>query len=234
MAGQLATCPLKSHTGKVKVFAQFIAAATDVSHFPAPSPPEVAFLGRSNVGKSSVINSLLSHKVARTSSTPGRTRGINFYAIRWPGRPRPDLFFTDLPGYGYAKVSHELSAGWQKFIEPYLKQRPTLALCISLVDPNIPPQPGDQQLCEFLRAIGRPHLVVATKVDRISNNQLQPSLQRLKEALGTEHILSYSARTGAGRDELWKQIRRAVAGESPVAEPPSPLADSLRRTPSPS
>jgi len=218
----------------VKVFAQFIAAATDVSHFPAPAPPEIAFLGRSNVGKSSVINSLLSHKVARTSSTPGRTRGINFYAIRWPGRPRPDLFFTDLPGYGYAKVSHELSAGWQKFIEPYLKQRPTLALCISLVDPNIPPQPGDQQLCEFLRAIGRPHLVVATKVDRISSNQLQPSLQRLKEALGTEHILSYSARTGTGRDELWKQIRRAVGGESAMAEPPSPLADSLRRTPSPS
>ena len=217
----------------MKVFAQFIAAATDVSHFPAPAPPEIAFLGRSNVGKSSVINSLLSHKVARTSSTPGRTRGINFYAIRWPGRPRPDLFFTDLPGYGYAKVSHELSAGWHKFIEPYLKERPTLALCISLVDPNIPPQAGDQQLCQFLRAIGRPHLVVATKVDRISNNQLQPSLQRLKEALGTEHILSYSARTGAGRDELWKQIRGAVAGESALAEP-SPLADSLGRTPSPS
>ncbi|HKW25768.1 MAG TPA: ribosome biogenesis GTP-binding protein YihA/YsxC [Terriglobales bacterium] len=218
----------------MKVFAQFLAAATDVTHFPAPGPPEIAFLGRSNVGKSSVINSLLSHKVARTSSTPGRTRGINFYAIRWPGRPRPDLYFTDLPGYGYAKVAHELSAGWHKFIEPYLKERPNLALCISLVDPNIPPQPGDQQLCEFLRAVGRPHLVVATKADRMSNNQLQPSLQRLKEALGAEHILCYSARTGAGRDELWKQIRRAVGSESAIAEPLSPLADSVGRTPSPS
>lgn len=206
----------------MKVFAQFVAAATEVSHFPAPGPPEVAFLGRSNVGKSSVINSLLGHKVARTSSTPGRTRGINFYAIRWPGRPRPELFFTDLPGYGYARVPQEMAAGWAKFIEPYLKQRPNLALCISLVDPNIPPQPGDQQLAEFLRAVGRPHLVVATKADRISSNQLQPSLQRLKEALGIEHILSYSARTGLGREELWKQIRRAVGGEAAGGEPPSP------------
>jgi GTP-binding protein len=139
-----------------------------------------------------------------------------------------------LPGYGYAKVPHELSAGWHKFIEPYLKGRPNLALCISLVDPNIPPQPGDRQLCEFLHAFSRPHLVVATKADRISSNQLQPSLQRLKEALGAEHILSYSARTGVGRDELWKQIRRAMGGESSIAEPPSPLADSIGRTPSPS
>jgi len=202
----------------VKVFDQFVAADTDVSHFPAPGPPEIAFLGRSNVGKSSVINSLLGNKVARTSSTPGRTRGINFYAIRWPGRPRPDLFFTDLPGYGYAKVARELSAGWHKFIEPYLQQRPNLALCISLVDPNIPPQPGDQQLCEFLRGIGRPHLVVATKADRVSSNQLQPSLQRLKEALGTESILTYSARTGMGRDELWKQIRKCTGAQEPDAE----------------
>ena len=206
----------------MKVFAQFVAAATDVSHFPAPGPPEVAFLGRSNVGKSSVINSLLGRKVARTSSTPGRTRGINFYAIRWPGQPRPELFFTDLPGYGYAKVSRELSAGWHHFIEPYLKERPNLALCISLVDPNIPPQPGDQQLCDFLRSFGRPHVIVATKADRLSNNQLQASLQQLKESLQTNHILSYSARSGAGRDELWKEIRRAMAGETVVGETPSP------------
>jgi GTP-binding protein len=205
----------------VKVFAQFVTAATEVSHFPAPGPPEVAFLGRSNVGKSSVINSLLGRKVARTSSTPGRTRGINFYAIRWPGRPRPELLFTDLPGYGYAKVPRELSAGWHKFIEPYLKDRPSLALCISLVDPNIPPQPGDQQLCEFLRGYGRPHLVVATKADRLSHNQMQTSLQRLKESLQTDHILGYSARSGTGRDELWKHIRRAMAGEAAIAEPPS-------------
>ena len=209
--------------------AQFVLSAPELRQLPDDAGAEIAFAGRSNAGKSSALNAICDQTgLARTSKTPGRTQQFVVFALDGGHR------LIDLPGYGYAKVSHELSAGWQKFIEPYLKQRPTLALCVSLVDPNIPPQPGDQQLCEFLRAIGRPHLVVATKVDRISSNQLQPSLQRLKEALGTEQILSYSARTGAGRDELWKQIRRAVGGESPLAEPPSPLADSLRRTPSPS
>src|SRR5579872_2265360 len=153
LVAPLATRVLNPQTGRVKVFAQFMAAATGVSHFPAPGPPEIAFLGRSNVGKSSVINSLLGHKVARTSSTPGRTRGINFYAIRWPGRPRPDLYFTDLPGYGYAKVSHELSAGWNKFIEPYLKERPNLALCISWWTPISLPSPGTSSYANFCEVL---------------------------------------------------------------------------------
>src|SRR5438067_12257243 len=110
----------------MRVISRFLMSASDPSHFPAPTLPEVAFLGRSNVGKSSVINSLLGSKVARTSSTPGRTRGINFYAIRWPGLPRAELVFTDLPGYGYAKVSRELSGEWYKFIDSYLADRPTL------------------------------------------------------------------------------------------------------------
>src|ERR1700691_3091059 len=92
----------------MRVLARFLSAATDVSHFPAPSLPEVAFLGRSNVGKSSVINTLLGTKMARTSSTPGRTRSINFFEIRWPGKPQPELLFADLPGYGYAKLSREI------------------------------------------------------------------------------------------------------------------------------
>ena len=89
----------------MRVLTRFLAAATDATHFPAPSVPEVAFLGRSNVGKSSVINSLVGTKLARTSSTPGRTRSINFFEIRWAGKPRPELIFADLPGYGYAKIS---------------------------------------------------------------------------------------------------------------------------------
>ena len=98
------------------------------------------FLGRSNVGKSSVINTLIGDKIARTSSTPGRTRSINFFEVRWPGRPRPEVIFADLPGYGYAKLSREISAEWPKFIEPYLNDRPTLALCLALVDVNVPAQ----------------------------------------------------------------------------------------------
>ena len=100
----------------MRVLSRFLAAATDVSHFPVPSVPEVAFLGRSNVGKSSVINSLVGTKLARTSSTPGRTRSINFFEIRWPGKPRPELIFADLPGYGYARISREISQEWPKFI----------------------------------------------------------------------------------------------------------------------
>src|SRR5271157_4549909 len=151
----------------MRVLSRFLAAATDVSHFPAPSVPEIAFLGRSNVGKSSVINSLVGTKLARTSSTPGRTRSINFFEIRWPGKPQPEMIFADLPGYGYAKISREISSQWPGFIEPYLKERPCLALCLALVDVNVPPQESDQQLLHFLEASGRACVIVGTKSDRL-------------------------------------------------------------------
>ena len=192
----------------MRVLSQFIASASDVSHFPAPSLPEIAFLGRSNVGKSSVINSLVGTKLARTSSTPGRTRSINFFEIRWPGKPRPELMFADLPGYGYAKISREISQEWPKFIEPYLQERPTLALCVALIDVNVPPQQSDRHLLDFLSASGREFLVVATKSDRISNNQLNNALRNLGNEYPVAKLLSFSSKTGAGRDELWKQIRQ--------------------------
>src|SRR5258708_9569667 len=136
----------------MRVLTWFLAAATDAAHFPSVELPEIAFLGRSNVGKSSVINSLVGTKLARTSSTPGRTRSINFFEIRWPGKPQPELIFADLPGYGYAKISREISQEWPKFIEPYLNERPTLGLCIVLIDANVPPQPSDRQRLAFLSA----------------------------------------------------------------------------------
>lgn len=191
----------------MRVLSRFLAAATDVSHFPVLTVPEIAFLGRSNVGKSSVINSLVGTKLARTSSTPGRTRSINFFEIRWPGKPRPELIFADLPGYGYAKISREISQEWPKFIEPYLQQRSTLALCVALVDVNVPPQQSDRQLLDFLSSSGRDFLVVGTKSDRLSNNQLNNALRTLGEQYPSARLLPYSAKTGAGRDELWKQIR---------------------------
>jgi GTP-binding protein len=201
----------------MRVLSRFLAAATDITHFPAPSVPEVAFLGRSNVGKSSVINSLVGTKLARTSSNPGRTRSINFFEIRWPGKPRPELIFADLPGYGYAKVSREISQEWPKFIEPYLNQRPTLALCVALVDVNIPPQQSDRQLLDFLSASRREFLLVGTKADRLSNNQLQNALRTLGEQYPTARLLPYSSKTGAGRDALWKQIREAAQQAQPTA-----------------
>ena len=171
--------------------------------------PEVAFLGRSNVGKSSVINSLLGAKIAKTSATPGRTRTINFYEVRWPGKPRPALFFADLPGYGYARLSHSVTAEWGNFIEPYLAQRSTLGLSIVLVDCNVPPQDSDRQLLHWLGTQQRNFLVVATKADRLSGNALHRALAGLQEELGVERIARFSARTGDGRDELWREIRSA-------------------------
>ena len=194
----------------MRVLSRFLASATDASHFPAPTLPEIAFLGRSNVGKSSVINSLVGDKVARTSSTPGRTRAINFFEIRWPGKPHPELIFADLPGYGYAKISREISQEWPKFIEPYLNERPTLGLCIVLIDVNVPPQQTDRQLLDFLSASDRDFLLVATKSDRLSNNRLQNTLRALTQEYPAARLLAYSAKTGAGRDELWKQIRQVA------------------------
>jgi len=194
----------------VRVLAQFLLAATDAGRFPAPALPEVAFLGRSNVGKSSVINSLVSKKLAKTSSTPGRTRSINFYELRWPGKPRAEMIFADLPGYGYAKISREISGQWPSFIEPYLKERPCLALCLVLIDVNVPPQDSDRQLMEFLSASGRRFVVVGTKADRLSANQLNSSLRALAAGLPEAKIVPYSARTGAGQGELWQEIRDAV------------------------
>jgi GTP-binding protein len=183
-------------------------SVSDPSQFPAPTLPEVAFLGRSNVGKSSVINSLLGVKIAKTSSTPGRTRSINFLEIRWAGRPEAELVFADLPGYGYAKISREISQQWPSFIDPYLKERSCLALCVTLIDVNVPPQPADGQLLDFLSGIGRPMLIVATKSDRLSGNRLRNALQTLAGEYPQSPILPFSARTGAGRQELWQEIRK--------------------------
>lgn len=195
----------------MKVLTRFLLSATAAGQFPAPGPPEIAFLGRSNVGKSSLINSLLGSKVARTSSTPGRTRAINFFEVRYPGNPRPAFVFADLPGYGYAKVPREVSAEWPKFIEPYLTQRSPLTLCTVLVDMNVPPQASDLQLAEWLRANRRPFVLVATKADKLSGNR-QTNARRVMEAVfHTDDIIPYSARTGDGRQELWRRIRQSAA-----------------------
>ena len=191
----------------MRVISRFLMSASDPSHYPAPTLPEVAFLGRSNVGKSSVTNSLLGSKVAKTSSTPGRTRSINFFEVRWPGKPRPELIFADLPGYGYAKVSREVSEQWPSFIEPYLKERSCLALCLALVDVNVASQASDRQLLDFLESSGRSLLIVATKSDRLSGNQLGNAVRTMAQEHPRANIVPYSARTGAGKEELWKQIK---------------------------
>jgi GTP-binding protein len=179
------------------------------------------------VGKSSVINSLLGSRIAKTSSTPGRTRSINFFEIRWPGNPEPELIFTDLPGYGYAKISREISQQWPSFIDPYLKDRPCLALCVALIDVNVPPQAADRQLLDFLSEIGRPTLIVATKSDKLSANQLRNALHALAREYPAAHILPFSARTGAGRQELWQEIRNRTSDVGPQTSDVGPQTSAL-------
>jgi len=199
----------------MKVLTRFVTSAADPRQFPPPGAPEIAFLGRSNVGKSSLINSLVGSKIAKTSNTPGRTRTINFFEVRRHGKPKPEFLFADLPGYGYARVPKEITSKWGNFINPYLLKRPTLALCLSLVDVTIPPQQLDIQLLEWLRHANRQFMIVATKADRISNNQLRNSLQKLCEQLQVDisQIIPFSAKARVGHEEVWRAIRHAARME---------------------
>ncbi|SEF74548.1 GTP-binding protein [Bryocella elongata] len=194
--------------------AKFLLSAMKPEQFPNDArtggAPEVAFLGRSNVGKSSLLNSLIGEAAAKVSSTPGRTRAINFFALH-EGTPQkhaftPKLVFADLPGYGYAKISKSISAEWPTFIEPYLQEREELALCLCLVDTNIPPQTSDTQLIHALQQMQRPYVVVGTKADKLSNNQLAKSVAVLKKAHEVENVIAISSKTDAGIKALWAAI----------------------------
>jgi GTP-binding protein len=188
--------------------ADFMLSAVLAAQFPKASVPEIAFLGRSNVGKSSLLNALVGAKAAKVSSTPGRTRAINFFEVSGERRA-PKMIFADLPGYGYAKISKSISAQWPGFVEPYLAARETLALCICIVDANVPARPNDRQLLGWLRSVDRELLVVATKVDRLSGNERTRNLAALKRGLEFEEIVPVSARTGYGIEELWRRIGEA-------------------------
>jgi GTP-binding protein len=188
--------------------AQFLLSAVSAAQFPKASVPEIAFLGRSNVGKSSLLNALVGAKAAKVSSTPGRTRAINFFEVSGERRA-PKMIFADLPGYGYAKISKSISAEWPGFIEPYLATRETLALCVCIVDSNVPVRPNDRQLLDWLRSVDRELLVVATKVDRLSGNERTRNLAALKRELEFDEIVPVSAKTGYGIEELWRKIGEA-------------------------
>ena len=196
----------------MKIHATFLKSAVAVEQFPPPVAPEIAFLGRSNVGKSSLINALIGGKIAHVSSSPGRTRTINFIVLREKLETmEPDLILADLPGYGYAKISKEISAEWPKFIEPYLAERESLRLCVCLVDANVPAQKSDKQLIQWLQHHDRELLVVATKTDRLSSNQLNKALAHLRRENQVDRILACSAKTKSGIAELWREIQTATS-----------------------
>jgi GTP-binding protein len=184
---------------------EFIKSAFEESQWPRDAVPEVAFLGRSNVGKSSLINSLLGVRgLARTSSTPGRTQALNFFLINKRFR------FVDLPGYGYARAPKNVREGWGEMATDYLAKRASLVLSIHIVDARHDPSKLDLQLDEWLSAHEKPRVVVATKSDKLSQNELRKSLERAGRALQATRIIAYSAQTGRGRDALWRTIEEAI------------------------
>ncbi len=185
--------------------AEFVKSAFAEEHWTTDGRPEISFLGRSNVGKSSLINSLLQRKgLARTSNTPGRTQSINFFLIN------EAFHFVDLPGYGYARVSKATRQDWGKMAEDYLAKRRGLVLSIQLVDSRHSPTELDRQLHEWLIYNEKPHLIVATKSDKFSNNKLRKSLDEIEKKLPGSKIIAYSSQTGKGKDELWREIEAAL------------------------
>jgi GTP-binding protein len=195
--------------------AEFVKSAFEESQWVRARLPEVAFLGRSNVGKSSLINSLLGVKgLARTSSTPGRTQSINFFLIN------RNFHFVDLPGYGYARVSKTVRESWGEIVTDYLANRERLVLSIQIVDSRHDPTKLDLQLSEWLTVNAKPRLVVATKADKLSRNELQKTLRRAQSILGASQpgeIVAYSALTGLGRDRVWRAIADALTvSQSPL------------------
>jgi GTP-binding protein len=186
--------------------AEFIKSAFDEPDWPRDERPEIAFLGRSNVGKSSLINSLLGVKgLARTSSTPGRTQSLNFFLINNRFR------FVDLPGYGYARVPKSIRASWGDMATNYLAKRGQLMLSIQIVDSRHEPTILDLQLNEWLAAHAKPRIVVATKSDKLSKNELRKNFERVKKTLDAGQIIAYSATTGLGREEVWRAIEEAMS-----------------------
>ncbi len=177
---------------------------------------EIAFAGKSNVGKSSLINALMNRKsLARTSSQPGKTQTINFYNVN------NEIYFVDLPGYGYAKVSEEIKAKWGKMIEKYLKKSKQLKAVFLLIDIRHEPSANDKQMYSWILANGFHPIIIATKADKISRNQLQKHVKMVKEGLKVEKgtvAIPFSAQTKQGRDEIYEVIEGFMKGDGAECE----------------
>jgi GTP-binding protein len=187
------------------VSAYFVKSAKQPEDFPRDRRPEIAFCGRSNIGKSSLLNTLTNSRgLARTSSSPGRTQTINFFLIN------ERMYFVDLPGYGYAKVPKSVKQEWGKMIESYLQNREQLKLALMLIDSRMEPTQLDAIMKEWLDHHRIPNAVVLTKIDKISRNQLNRTLSRSAQTLNTKEILPFSAVTNSGMDAILTRIRTAI------------------------
>lgn len=182
----------------------FIISAVGPDQYPDDALPEIALAGRSNVGKSSLINKMINRKnLARTSSTPGKTQHMNYYLIN------EMMYFVDFPGYGYAKVSKTQRAVWGKMVEKYLSERDTLRLVLLIVDLRHPPTSNDKMMFDWLKHYDLPMCVVATKADKIPKSRWQKHIKIMKQELGVlpgDNFIPFSSELGLGKEELWGLI----------------------------
>ncbi|RMF64431.1 MAG: YihA family ribosome biogenesis GTP-binding protein [Calditrichaeota bacterium] len=186
---------------------EFIKSVVDLSQIPREPLPEIAFAGRSNVGKSSLINCLLNRrKLAKISGTPGKTRHLNYFKIN------RNFYFVDLPGYGYARVSRQEQRRWRELIEAYLQASTRVAAVVSIIDSRIGPTPLDLQLHEWLDDLRLAKIVVATKADKLSRGALGRQLAALTKQMKTLDgaIIPFSSVTGTGKKELWSEIAKML------------------------
>jgi len=194
--------------------AEFAISVAHAAQLPQDELPQVAFCGRSNVGKSSLINSLLNRRhLAKTSNTPGKTRLLNFFRITLAESVHKPFYFVDLPGYGYAKVSQSEREEWRRLIESYLAERPQLCGVIALIDSRHGPLESDLELLAWLAHVRQRVVVVATKADKLSNKQRAERQHEIIAALRhlpTFDLIFYSSITALGKKELWQQIREFV------------------------
>ncbi|MBQ7067004.1 MAG: YihA family ribosome biogenesis GTP-binding protein [Lachnospiraceae bacterium] len=181
------------------------------STIPQNDKPEIAFAGKSNVGKSSLINALMNRKsYARTSAQPGKTQTINFYNIN------EELYFVDLPGYGYAKVSQEIKAKWGKMIERYLQKSKKLQAVFLLIDIRHEPSANDKQMYDWILSNGFHPIIIATKADKINRSQIQKHVKMIKTGLNVEKdtiLIPFSAQTKQGREEIYQLIDEMLKNE---------------------
>jgi len=197
--------------------ADFVKSATEPAGYPPPGPPEIAFCGRSNVGKSSALNLLAGRRqLARVSRTPGRTRLINFFDLRVAEKtrsgargPEHSVRFADLPGYGFASGPRSEREQWRKMIETYLTGREPLRVLVVLVDGEIGPQPSDLEMVQWARSLHRKVLVVATKLDKISRSRRGAQVDKISAQLQVPQIIPFSAKENFGAEELWRALLSA-------------------------
>lgn len=189
--------------------ATFLKSAFDESQYPPPDKTEVAFAGRSNVGKSSLLNALVNRKnLARTSSTPGRTQALNFFRVN-------DRFtFVDLPGYGYARVSREVKRSWRGMVEAYIKNRPNLKAVVVIVDVRRDLEEDDRSLMEWLKQEGKNVLPILTKVDKLTRKERDARVREMEREISGivfQKPILFSAKTGEGRKQIWDRLLSLMA-----------------------